>query len=311
MPDTGPLIEEQKVVLIGLEAAATRGTIATPTLPLEVFDFRMDPETAYIERRPPSKLGGLAAGARGSKAGTCSFRTELRTAGGVTDVLDPGLAACFQACGFKVAAATLVKETIAASQLTVSIWGNLQGRLMAMLGCAGNVKIEGEAGKPVYCTFDFKGVWSPVAGVALPTVTVPSAAIAQMDAAAFTWDSWPLLCQKFSLDLGCRVAPRYNPASARGGIQHYCVPTRTPVLTVDAEAAPFADRDNYAKFEDGGVGAVSLALVAGAIHNKVTIAVPIAQLRKISAGERDGIATDNLELVALDSTGSDVVLTVS
>jgi hypothetical protein len=218
--------------------------------------------------------------------------------------LDPCLAALLQCCGFKLATGVYA-PCHPVDQKTCTISVHQDGTLKQLHGCAGNVKIEGEWGKPAYANFDLKGIWQAPTDVALPAVSLPTVVAPPVKACTFTLDGVTPYIPGFSFDMGAKVEARESIAAPEG-VLHYYVADRDPVITLSPEAQTVAAYDWFGKWTAYTQLAFSL-LVGSATNNKFTLAAPKLQIRSPKEGDRNGRLVHEIDCLCCTNAGDDEV----
>jgi hypothetical protein len=301
MAVAGPLASRRKVIQVALET--DRGTAVVPDLPALAFDPQINTDAPFIERKPHGASGGHATGFLGERVGSASFRLEMRGSGS-SATFDPALAALLQCCGLKLSTG-VYKPCHPVDQKCCTIYVHEDGLLKSLHGCAGNVKIEGERGKPCYASFEMKGVWAAPTDVALATVSHNATVPPRVSSCTFTLDSATPYIAGFSLDLGNDVQPREDVNSPEGTL-HYYVADRGPVITLSPEMQLVATYDWFGKWT--GLSALAFSILVGsATNNKFTLAAPALQIRKLSESDRAGKAANDIECQCCYSGGDDEV----
>jgi len=279
------LLSRRKIVKVALETVA-KGTAAVTTTYILAFDAEMKPAGDWIQRQPGSKFLGNIAGMPGNLGATCTFRAELR-GNGASANFDAGVAACLQGCGLKLATATYTPDSDIADQQTISIDLYEDGLLKQMIGAMGTVRFSGVFGQQMFAEFEFSGVWQAPTDVALATASYAATISPTLKSTTFTC---PAGFTPFTANVGVdlqNTVSAVEDISKAGGISHYVITERDPIITLDSQADLVATNSVYAAWLAGTEVAFSL-LVGGTSNNKFTIAAPKLQYREVSPGDRDG-----------------------
>jgi len=299
----GPLSTRRRIALVGLETVE-RGQPVVPATPLTCYEAKMDPKAAYSERKPTGPSAGNAPGVLGAMIGTFTCRADLRGSG--TSGLDDGLDVLLQCCGFNVNGNVYTPESVAADQKTCTIYLYEDGMLKVLSGCAGTFTLDGEAGQVGVINFDMSGVWTDVTYDGLPQ-TSPNATLApRFVSAAMAIDvTYSPFVGRFSLNMGNNVSPRED-VNSPGGVLHYVVADRSPVISLDMEAAVSPAHDPFALWLAGTPAAFTCRFGAET-GNAVAINAPAIQYREIAEGDRGGKLVSNVQAVCCYDEGDDDV----
>lgn len=283
---SAPLLTRKRGIKVSTET--TKGTVATPTTDIRVYDDVIEAADTFQERKLSSKYLGHSVGTlEGTKAGKATFKTEI--IGDGSSALDAGLAILLQACGMLKTVEVYTPSSVLSEHKTISLNAYRDGVLKQLLGCSGNVKIIQDGGRMVF-DFDFSGVWqAPIAG-ALPTPSYSTQKPLQWGNAsnAFTLATLGIKISSFEFDAGNNVVPRVD----NGHIQYYMISDRDPTITIDPEFDLVAGYDLYGAWLAGTEVAISQAVTNGT--DTMTIAAPKFQYREVKEGDRDGIRTDDV-----------------
>lgn len=299
---SAPLLWQKRLIKVALETI--KGTEVAGTQDVLTEDLAINPTAPFIER-PASGLylGHAARGVIGERSGVCSFKTELKTngAGG----MEAGLAILLQACGFKKTLEVYQVHSTHSDDKTISIDAYEDGKLKTLYGASGKVTFDGEDGKPMYCNFEFSGVWKTPVDTALPTFAPSTALPLLMQGCTFTLGAEAIKINKYALDMGNVIVPRRDVA-ATGGIAYFMKSNFLPMLSLDPEADLVAGYDYYGKWLAGTEAAVSVVLTD--TTDKVTFSTPKVQTRELTEGDRDGIMIYDLNGQCNNDSGDDSVV---
>jgi hypothetical protein len=241
-------------------------------------------------------MGFTAAGANaGLRLGKCSFKCEARTTG--SSAWDTGLVIALQGCGMALSSQVLSPTSTHTSQKTITIWVFEDGLKKILYGAAGTFKISPDNGRVIF-DFEFSGIWSAPTDAALPTVAYGTRAPLCWGRGygTFTYATVARYASTFSFDFGGEVVPRINGGAA----SYFFVADRSPKLTFDAEADTVANIDWHGIWLAGTQGAISIACGDGT--DNITLAIPKFQISKVGDGDREGIATADIEGICCINT---------
>lgn len=291
----------KRVIKVKLETA--KGTVATGDTAVLTTEVKTDLTSDF----EPSESSGLflgktEVGAHGELLGECTFKTELR--GNGSSGCDAGLAILLQGCGLKQVGQAYNQHSSYTDRKTITIDAWEDGIHKQLVGAMGNVVIEGETGKKIWCTFTFLGRWITVTDVALPAFAPGLESPMYLADGTFTVGGDALKIGKFSLDLGNNVVASLD-VNADAGIAHADIPDYDTVLSIDPEAELVANHDFYGKWLAGTTGAVSLIVDNGT--DGFTFAIPKFEYREIKDADREKIATFDITGGCLHDSGDDAL----
>lgn len=169
------------------------------------------------------------------------------------------------------------------------------GKRKLASGCRGNVKINLKDGEPGFLTFDFMGVLSATADVALLTgITYESTVPEPYLSAGLVDGSFSPIFSAVDIDLGNAIAMRLN-ANLTPGQLSALITDREPTGTIDPEAELIGTKDFVADWLAKTVNYFETT-IGSASGNKVTIIAPAMQIESVGDGDRSGIALDQLSV---------------
>ena len=306
---SAPLLSRKRVIQVKVDA--TKGATNTvPDTDILVFDLKIDPEDSFVERKGSGKVFGHTSPGvlQGTRAGSCSFKTELRSTGAAA--LDAGLVMLLQACGQKQATQVYTPTSVHATQETLTMAVYEDGLKKMLYGCSGTFTMAPEDGR-IVLSFDFKGVWVAPTDVALPTVAYSAVLPVSWGhgSNAFLLATLGIKISTFEFNAGSNVVPRMS----NGLIAYYMITDRDPTMTFDPESDLVAGYALHAAWLAGTEGAVSLALTDGTAT--FTLAATKFQYREVKEGDRDGIMIDNVtgqfNIVTMNTGDDEYSLTVT
>jgi len=284
---SAPLLTQLRVLQISTEATA-KGTITTPATDIWVQDLIANPVDPFVERQGSGSTLGHSVGVlEGTKAGACSFKTELRTTG--ASGMNAGLAILLQSCGIEKTLEVYTPTSDYATQKTASFAISTAGVKKIMLGCMGTFTLSPENGR-LMLSFTFSGAWSTVSDLAVPTPEYSTVKPLNWGHASnvFSLDGESIKMTNWTFDIGNTLTPRMT----NGAITNYMITKRDPTMTMDVEADLVAGYAFNAKWLAYNEGIISLAITDGT--DTATLLGNKFQYREIPEGDRDGIATHDL-----------------
>lgn len=299
-----------KVKLVRVSLEADKGTALLGATEIRAYDPEIKREDNDIEQENTATgLGGPDAFEPGPALGTGSLKTYLRSNG--ISSLDAGILAILQACGLKYAAGPPIALTIAdeAAQKTITVdhWvGGLQKRLYA---AAGNWQLTAEKGMPVEMQFDFKGKYTFVGSVVIPTavpnVTPPMRAESMILTLADIGPAGGLKVNRLHVNANNQVQDRED-LTATLGIGYYFIGSdRKYMVELDPEAELAANWDPWAIHEAGTTGAMQMVFSDGTVD--MTIDIPALQLKRPDDGRRGTKLIYNLQGQCNPDSGDDEI----
>lgn len=190
---------------------------------------------------------------------------------------------------------------------SLTIWDNVDGYLEKATGCRGNFRLAGEAGAPLMFEFEFRGSANshqaalPVATNFLGGVRAPrlfGAWVGMRVGDQF----FRMPVKRLELTPANVLGPRTD-ANAAGGSQGIAITDRDPDLIVEVEQAGMAFdaktmRDTEVEIGLGAVlGGNGTGTYAGrTAGNTCVVAAPKCQLKDLSKGDSEGVATWQMTL---------------
>lgn len=293
------------VILAKIET--TRGVDATPTgaQAMQVSNVTLTPlegdEAEHDYVRPYFGNSGSTLVTAYSKI---AFSVELSGAGAPGTA--PGYAALLRACGCSATVAAGVSVTFAPVSdglESVTIYGNVDGTNHIMRSAMGTAKIAADAKGIPKLQFEFTGLFTPLAGAPLPTPTYT----AFLDAVAVnkantTVSLHSISCatSQIGLDLGLTVVKRDLT-----NVDAVDITGRKSSASLSFDNVDLATKDWVGAAQLGAKG--PLHIVHGTVAgNIVEITAPLAQLKKPSYADSDGVQTISMPLALVPtSAGND------
>lgn len=281
------------------------------------FDVKFTPDVKVNERNPILPTLSPVAPVVSTRSGKISFKTELKGPAATYAVaVKPAFSIFARACGLAEVVTTApagsetIVYTVASSNVpALTIWSNIDGECKKLYGARGTVKIEGKNGEPAYMMWEFTGVYSDVATLALPVVALEQSVPPVCMNAAFQLDGYDFKIEKFSIDLGIQVAliPDMNSVD---GFAYAAITARKPTLSFDPEAVALATYDIHGKLKSGAQGALSIGPIGVQDYNRWLITAPKCTYTKADEGDRNGIYTYDVQVaLSMDAGDDEFVLT--
>jgi hypothetical protein len=293
-----PKLGRRRIIKVSLESE--KGTAVAGATDVLCYDPEINPSDNFIQREPSGAYGGQAKGVLGPRIGTCKINAELRISTGqvvitapklqltapqegmrgskaiyqinaqcnadtgddeltITGALDPGLAILFQGCGMATPGA-LTPVTAISSQKCVTAEGYFDGRKKRLYGAMGNSELSGEFGKQAFVNFDYTGLFSDLADVALPSTSHTAYPPLMVKSAVLTIGGHALSCSKFSINFNNPIEPRESQDAPEGISYYYVGAGRRYMISIDPEVEEAATWDAMALWAAGTEAAFSLTL---------------------------------------------------
>ena len=218
----------------------------------------------------------------------------------------PGYSKLLRGCGLSATAvagppAKTVFAPARTSFESVSLYAVIDRNVYKMPGAAGNVRLQGSAGKLPWMAFEFTGAWRAVEVVGSIPVTAPVFQVplgvnaantrVRLGGAAEFWE-----CNAFDIDLG-NVVSKQDLTE----IDNTEITDRRASGSITIRSTLQTTKDWDALI---GTKQVLEITHGQAATNKVKIAAPLAQIGKPSFGEQDGFQMITLPLRLLPSGSS-------
>ena len=318
-----PVLVRKSLVLA--KGEATEGTDSSPsasTDALLVSAVAPSINAEMIERdilkQSLSSLGAIP----GVRSMQVTFTTELRGRGAVPTAGSPLRDnPLFLAAGLSPTYATssaVYRPT--ASPVSATIYVYLDGILVKMKGCYGNVELVGEVGQFGRLNWTFQGVFDAIpSGVTAGDIRDEAFATATFDAftlkpptvlsaSASVHTVTSLVIQALNVNMNNDVQQRPDISSANG-IKSFFITGRRPSGTINPEAVTRGVVDFWKKWQDSTEGVVSMQVGSVGAGNAVKIVGNAVQFGVPQWGERNNIRTFEVPTLynAASSAGDDEI----
>jgi len=292
--------------LIGLTVETTRGTAAAVAAAVAntlVYDIKAKPGAIFAQGErliDMIQTGGLPR-VKGMQTGTLTFTTDVTPGDATMDLLQ----AC--ACVVTTDVAVLSTDMSAHKTITFFVWKG--GRVERIYGASGKVTFTSAgAAQRLRANWEFEGIYDVQADAAIPaftpitdtgyraagmTVEIGGVPIAQIDG--------------ITLNLNTTVAARQDVEKASGLTYMHAI-AGVPTLSIAPEMRTETQYAQLAKFIAGTDEVLEIVFSTGSYA--LTIDCPAAQRTTVDDAERDGKATDPLE-IELHTDGTDACLTIT
>ncbi len=232
-----------------------------------------------------------------------SFDVEFQGSGAAGTA--PAFGPLLKACGLSeviVAATSVTYQPISSGFGSCTIYANEDGTLHKLLGARGTVTFDFQPNDLPVMKFQFTGIWTAPAAVALPSPTfTPFIDGIDMNKAntTFSLDSYAAVLEKCTLNLGWTVTHRDRPNAAIVQLTD-----RNSSGSVEFEAIDLGTKDFFS--DSYSENLVALSLVHGTVAGKIgTITAPKVQILQPAYADVSGIRTLTASLALTRNAGDD------
>lgn len=289
----------------------TYGTDPTPTgaanailasdvkiMPMEGQDVTRDFERPYLGAKPNIPTGLYAK---------LSFKVEVKGSG--TAGTPPAIAVLLRSCAMAetiVASTSVTYNPISSGHESCTLYFNSDGTNYVLKGARGTFTYRMTAQGVVVLEFEFTGLFSQPAAVAMPTPTygtqltqLPQVA-SSANTPTFTVGGVSMILRSFALDAGNEVKPRMLVRS-----ESVIIPNRAEKISATVEAVALATYNPFSLA--AAMTSQAISLVHGTGAGKIaTLSVPAAQVQRPSGlEEQDGVVEWPLSYLPLPTSGND------
>jgi hypothetical protein len=285
----------RKLSTLGAKIESTVGTaetIAAADCTVNSYNFLIQPEFDFEERQGQGGFGRLAS-IPGARRGRATFGIDLAYDGSTI----PAWADLFlPACGFVKSSTTFYPKTAppGADVKTLTLAGFFNGVRRQIYGAVGNARILLPTGRLARIEFDFQGVYSDEADVAIPSsINYVNTLPLRFAGGATSWASSNICLESATIDFG-NVATARECSTSVAGIDSFVITDRNIRITGNPESKLIATQDRYAQFRDSTEGSLSFT-IDGPSTSTIVITAPKAQIVAKPMGERNGIMVDQIE----------------
>ena len=276
---------------------ATDGVLAYEVVATPAFEmFKRDPQHADLSRYE-SLIGKQTA--------SIAFKTEIRGDGSTVDPPD-NIQTLLEACKCQVSGSTIVPKST--TDTTISIQVEEDGIHKKFRGCAGNLRIVGVSGEPMFLEFTFTGTIEDILAGALstltgiPTTTPPSLLSAKFSTNVGSSEEHLINNIEFDLQNEVVMTPDINKS---GGVLAAKIVGRNPVGSFDPEY-----NTTYDWLDDilsNTQGALTLN-IGTSDYNKLRITCPAIRFLAMDPMDRDGIRALTVPFEMNRSSGNDEIV---
>lgn len=304
-------LQMQRMALLA-KRETTYGTDAAPTGAANAIQARNVNITPLVMLREARDLArtyfGNSDDVIGGFYGRLAFEVEAAGAGAAGTV--PGYGVLHRACGFAEAVSAGVSVTytpVSSAFDSATMWMHIDGVVHKLVGARGELGFRGNNRSATMWTYDFQGIFVPVADLVLPTAVLTAfqkpLAFNKANTPTFTLHSVSgIALRNMSWQMGNQVAYRnlVNSELVR-------ITGRQPTGRLEMAAELMAVKNWFTTVRDGASG--SMQLVHGtAAGNIVEINQPQVQLTEVAYDNFEGDAMLNATTKLMPSaSGNDEV----
>ncbi len=284
-----------KKTVLGGKIESTIGTaetLAAADCTINAYNVVINPETELEQREGQGGFGKLAS-IPGARRGRATFSVDLAYDGSTV----PTWASTYlPACGLVLSTATYKPRTeVPGSNVkTATIAAFVDGVRRQIYGAVGNARFILPTGRMGRIEFDFQGVYSDEADVAIPSsINYVNTLPLRVSGGATSWASSNICLESATIDLGNVITARECSTSA-AGIDSFVITDRNIRVTGNPESKLIATQNRYGQFRDATEGILSFT-IAGPTTSTVVFSMPKAQIVAKPMGDRNGIMIDQIE----------------
>ena len=284
-----------KKTVLGGKIESTIGTaetLAAADCTINAYNVVINPETEVEQREGQGGFGKLAS-IPGARRGRATFSVDLAYDGSTV----PAWASTYlPACGLVLSTATYKPRTeVPGSNVkTATIAAFVDGVRRQIYGAVGNARFVLPTGRMGRIEFDFQGVYSDEADVAIPSsINYVNTLPLRVSGGATSWASSNICLESATIDLGNVITARECSTSA-AGIDSFVITDRNIRVTGNPESKLIATQNRYGQFRDATEGILSFT-IAGPTTSTVVFSMPKAQIVAKPMGDRNGIMIDQIE----------------
>jgi hypothetical protein len=284
-----------KKTVLGGKIESTIGTAEALTAAdctINAYNVVINPETEVEQREGQGGFGKLAS-IPGARRGRATFSVDLAYDGSTV----PAWASTYlPACGLVLSTATYRPRTeVPGSNVkTATIAAFIDGVRRQIYGAVGNARFILPTGRMGRIEFDFQGVYSDEADVAIPSsINYVNTLPLRVSGGATSWASSSICLESATIDLGNVITARECSTSA-AGIDSFVITDRNIRVTGNPESKLIATQNRYGQFRDSTEGILSFT-IAGPTTSTVVFSMPKAQIVAKPMGDRNGIMIDQIE----------------
>lgn len=297
-----------KKELIALKIEATYKTDAAPTVTddaILISNVQYSNEGARMVDR--ENIKATLGTDKPIFAGTLkkiSFDAEIKGSGAAGT--EPEISQALRACGMGVtivASTSVTYGPVSENVESCTIYYYQDGSLRKLLGARGTVSINGEAGSIGKASFEFTGHDGGATDTALLSGTYDATVPVPLIGIGFSVGGYGAIINALTLDIANTIVTPPDMISANG-FGEVMISERKPTGTLDPEMRAVGTKNFEAEWKLGTEFALDTGVIGSVAGNKYQITANIAYT-EVAQGDRDGIRTNDLNFVAVETTGDD------
>jgi len=292
------MLTRRTVITAIAETAYGTDPAMTGTNAILAWDVNLDVKGEVLERLYLRDSLSPISHVVGMKEVELSFKSEL-----VGSNAAPMIGPILSACGFGtgVTTGTALVYSLVSSEVnmpSVAIYVYKDGNRHKVLGARGTVKFLLEAGKYGIAEFAMKGLYDPVAAVAVPDVSGLSANKPPICYnSSFQIGGFSPVSSKLEIDMANDIA-RADSLNATYGVAMFRIAGRKPKMTFDADAVLEASNPFWGDWSGHVVD--TFAIDIGTAGNRYILS-GIFQLLQPKYGDKDGISKYDIDAALVSS----------
>lgn len=290
-----PLLKRKSILAASVETTpGTSPTLVAGDCAFNAYDVVLQPSIDMQTREGQGAFGYLPS-VPGMYKGTCTFKTDLGWDG--TTTIPTWASVLLAGCGVVNAAGTLTprSEAPGSNVKTLTLAHYVDGVRRQLVGAVGNVVFNLPTGRMAFAEWSFEGVFfSEIDTVFLSSIVYPTALPLRFaSATACSFNSIPMRVEQITINLGNVIHLREDPTTAAGLLAGIIV-DRNPKLTANPEKNLVSVQDRQAIWQAMTEAAIQITMDAPGAGT-LAFSAPKAQIINNQIGDRDKLATDELE----------------
>lgn len=300
------MITRKTQILFKAESVAN-GTWDAPAVSQGVlaYDVIATPEFNMFKRNPYTSDMSRYESISGLQSATITFKTELRGDGSTVDA-PTNIAVLLTACNFQLSGSSYVPKSTSVTTLSMQI--EEDGVHKTFVGCAGNVRIVGTVGEPVFLEFTFRGTIRDITAGDLSTLTgIPTSQPPVLLNASFSTNvssAVSHLINTIEFDMQNEVVLSPDISSTTG-VRAAKITARNPIGSMDPEYS--TSYDWLAQIIGNTEGTLTLE-IGSAVTNRIRITCPQIRFLAMDPLDRDGIRCLTVPFEMNRSSGDDEIM---
>ena len=294
----GPLLKKVSVLAAKIETTiGTAISLDATNATFNVYNAQITPNIQFTDREGQGAFSKLSS-VLGQQTGTCTFSTDL-----IMGTTESAWSSTFlPACGLGKSSTTYSCKSEAPGStvktLTIALYVN--GVYRRIRGAVGNFVINCLAGQKITLDFTFQGVYDEFSAGAILAPTLATNAALRWSSSTTTIGGTAIAASSLSFDLGNVINPLESQATSQG-VNNFIITDRRPTVTIDPEADTSNTISRYASWMSTGALAVAWNSSTSDAGGTWAFSIPAGQILNQQPGERSGIETEQLTILARKS----------